>query len=65
MMKSYTLEQIPKWCHMPHSAHFDNLGGCWGISYGQVAESGESYCLTCEYHENNAPKVEQCQTQDI
>jgi hypothetical protein len=47
---------IPKWCRLSLPEHMDGIGGCWGISYGCVAEKGEVYCLKCEYHKGNAGK---------
>lgn len=44
---------IPNWCRMHPLSHFDGMGGCWGISSGQVLTGGEQYCLNCEYHKNN------------
>lgn len=43
---------IPRWCKMHPLAHFDSMGGCWGITDGKVQEQGEEYCKNCEYHEN-------------
>lgn len=44
---------IPIWCRMHPLAHFDGMGGCWGISNGCVLEDGEDYCLDCEFHKDN------------
>jgi len=41
---------IPTWCSMPKESHHDNIGGCWGITYGLVARNGNSYCIDCEYY---------------
>lgn len=54
--KPYNLDQVPAWCHMSLDEH-QCCGGCWGISYGDVAEKGEKYCLNCEYHVNNVPSL--------
>lgn len=48
----YSLDQVPSWCYMHPNEH-QACGGCWGISYGNVARDGEKHCLTCEYHVNN------------
>ena len=37
----------PAWCRLSPAEHLC-AGGCWGITYGQVAEKGESYCRTCD-----------------
>ena len=44
---------IPKWCRFHPYAHFDNMGGCWGISGGDVLKKGEEYCKKCDYHQDN------------
>lgn len=44
---------VPTWCRMHPLAHFDGMGGCWGISSGCVLEDGEDYCLDCEFHKDN------------
>ena len=44
---------IPNWCRMHPFDHFDGMGGCWGISSGQVLTGGEQYCLNCEHYKNN------------
>lgn len=41
---------VPNWCKMPSGYHNDGIGGCWGISYGYIADEGEDYCKTCEYY---------------
>jgi len=51
-MKNYTLDQVPNWCYMSPEEHAC-LGGCWGISYGNVAREGESYCKGCELYIGN------------
>lgn len=48
----YSLDQVPLWCHM-HPDEHQCAGGCWGISYGEVAKKGEAHCMTCEYHIKN------------
>ena len=45
---------IPKWCRFHPYAHFDGMGGCWGISGGDVLKKGEEYCKKCDYHQDNA-----------
>ena len=35
---------------MPFYTHFDGMGGCWGISHGDVKEKGEEHCKKCQYH---------------
>ena len=57
--KNYSLDLIPSWCHMPETSHFDGMGGCWGISHGQVEEKGELYCITCEFYNKLAYLEEQ------
>lgn len=32
------------------------IGGCWGISGGDVLKQGEDYCKKCEYHKSK-PKA--------
>ena len=44
---------IPKWCRFHPYAHFDGMGGCWGISGGDVLKKGEEYCKKCDYHQDN------------
>ena len=41
---------IPLWCTLPRLEHFDGLGGCWGISSGEVRLKGEEHCKNCEYY---------------
>lgn len=48
--RKYDKSEIPKWCVMPLSEHFDGIGSCWGISYGYVAKFGEKHCKTCDYY---------------
>jgi hypothetical protein len=38
--------------------HFDGMGGCWGISYGLVAEQGRDYCRTCTFYRKNAERAD-------
>lgn len=47
---SYPATEIPNWCKMSIDEHQDGAGGCWGISYGEVARKGEDHCENCEYH---------------
>lgn len=49
-MQTKPLYVIPDWCEMPPAEHHDGMGGCWGISHGMVAERGEPYCESCEFH---------------
>lgn len=44
---------IPNWCRMHPFDHFDGMGGCLGVSSGQVLANGEKYCLNCDYYKNN------------
>ena len=44
---------VPRWCCFHPYAHFDGMGGCWGISGGDVLKKGEEYCKKCEYHQDN------------
>ena len=39
-----------KWCNMSPGEHFDGMGGCWGISGGDVLEKGRDYCKGCKYY---------------
>ena len=39
-----------KWCNMSPGEHFDGIGGCWGISGGDVLEKGRDYCKGCKYY---------------
>lgn len=50
---SYPHRDVPSWCEMPVELHSDGMQGCWGISYGQVEETGESHCVNCDCHKNN------------
>lgn len=56
-MINYTADEIPNWCCMCYSDHFDGMGGCWGISHGLVKQQGEPYCSTCEFYDLNARKI--------
>ena len=48
---------IPKWCRFHPYAHFDGMGGCWGISGGDVLKKGEEYCKECDYHQDNVKEL--------
>lgn len=52
-MKNYPLTEVPAWCYLNPIEHQDGLGGCWGISHGEVARLGEEHCKKCEYHRDN------------
>lgn len=41
--------EIPDWCNMSIWAHYDGMGGCWGISCGHAKKEGKKYCMGCEY----------------
>lgn len=43
------LASIPHWCNMHPSDHFDNMGGCWGISSGKVENSNGEHCNGCTF----------------
>lgn len=45
---------------MPHDEHYDGIGGCWGISMGDVAKEGEGYCKLCEYYNSNLDDRSDC-----
>lgn len=47
------VDVVPEWCQMPPSEHLDALGGCWGISYGEVEKKGKAHCEKCEYNRDN------------
>lgn len=47
---------IPDWCGM-HPDEHKILGGCWGISCGDVGEQGKQYCVHCEYRAARSPIV--------
>ena len=53
---------IPKWCRFHPYAHFDGMGGCWGISGGDVLKKGERYCKECDYHQDNVQKLSEGET---
>jgi hypothetical protein len=64
--KSYC---IPLYCRMSGIDHLDGMGGCWGISYGLVAQQGRDYCRLCAFYRRNAERVDpvlalSAQTQD-
>ena len=40
---------IPKWCRAHPFFHHDQMGGCWGITGGQVLKNGKKYCEDCEF----------------
>ena len=43
--------EIPDWCNMSIWAHYDGMGGCWGISEGHVNKDIEGWhCVGCEYY---------------
>lgn len=58
--------EIPVWCTMPLAEHLC-LGGCWGISSGELdrlvvdihdptlkwEKQGKRYCKNCEFNEDN------------
>ena len=56
--KNYSLDVIPHWCEMSFGDHFDGMGGCWGISHGEVADKGEKHCQFCQFHYANRGKSE-------
>jgi hypothetical protein len=39
-----------RWCNMSPGEHFDGMGGCWGISGGDVLKKGRDYCKGCKYY---------------
>jgi len=41
--------EIPDWCNMSIWAHYDGMGGCWGITGEYVKKKGKTYCVGCEY----------------
>ena len=43
---------IPHCCNMHPYEHFDGMGGCWGISGGDVLK--KDYCNGCEYNKKTA-----------
>ncbi len=49
--------EVPYWCGMRGSDHFDGLGGCWGISHGLVHEQGRSYCKSCTLYKRTLRRV--------
>jgi len=51
--KLVMVSMVPEWCQMPASEHLDGLGGCWGISYGEVERLGQKHCEKCEYNSAN------------
>lgn len=49
--------EIPYWCGMRGSCHFDGMGGCWGISHGLVHKHGRSYCYQCTFYKRTLERT--------
>ena len=62
--KEYEEYVIPEWCQMPSAYHNDGMGGCWGISYGDVAKEEKGWCYghgdICEFAKREGEQMNPC-----
>jgi len=47
------IKAIPSWCSLETMQDHHSIMLCWGITNGRVANGGEDYCKTCEFHKAN------------